>query len=296
MPTVIQSDKLATSHLGAASTFGLQVPAYLAGYSFAAAYSLRQLRQLYAGPCLRVRNNTNNAEGDVAFYGYSVRTSSVVTITAAGTSGYSIGQTMTLATFASTNDVRVKTWYDQSGNGRDATQGTNGYQPALMTAGAFETENGLPIIVCDGTDDTLVATWSRPAVQTLVVAGVTPSDGNCCWLDGYNASGSSHGFFANLPGRTAHNGTSITEAAVSDVGVRRCYAARFNGASSYFFADGVQVATGDAGSRTSTNLLIGQQQNATFYTGQYWEVLEIDNATTDLATISQQVMAYYGTY
>lgn len=46
----------------------------------------------------------------------------------------------------------VATWPDQSGNARDATQGTSGAQPKLRTAA----RNGLNVLEFDGTDDCLL--------------------------------------------------------------------------------------------------------------------------------------------
>ncbi len=54
-------------------------------------------------------------------------------------------------------DGFVETWYDQSGNGRDATQATAGSQPKIVDEGALVTSSGLASIEFDGTDDTLIA-------------------------------------------------------------------------------------------------------------------------------------------
>jgi hypothetical protein len=44
------------------------------------------------------------------------------------------------------NDGFVRTWYDQSGNGNDATQATDGSQPRIVVSGAVETDGGKPTI------------------------------------------------------------------------------------------------------------------------------------------------------
>ena len=54
-------------------------------------------------------------------------------------------------------DGFVETWYDQSGNGRDATQATAGSQPKIVDEGSLVTSSGLASIEFDGTDDTLIA-------------------------------------------------------------------------------------------------------------------------------------------
>jgi hypothetical protein len=40
----------------------------------------------------------------------------------------------------------VHTWYDQSGNGNNATQGTNANQPQIVASGSVITENGKPTV------------------------------------------------------------------------------------------------------------------------------------------------------
>jgi hypothetical protein len=58
----------------------------------------------------------------------------------------------------------VETWYDQSGNGNDATQLTAGNQPKIVDAGALVT-GGLDF---DGVDDLLETSLVPPNVATLI--------------------------------------------------------------------------------------------------------------------------------
>jgi hypothetical protein len=46
--------------------------------------------------------------------------------------------------------LRDATWYDQSGNGRNATQTTAAKQPRIVNSGAIETQNGRPALFFDG--------------------------------------------------------------------------------------------------------------------------------------------------
>lgn len=89
----------------------------------AAAYSLRKLRAAYTGSAIRVRRASDNAEQDIGF----------VT---------NVLDTATLTTFCSGTNGFVKTWYDQSGNGRDATQTTAANQPQIVSSGSVLTLNG----------------------------------------------------------------------------------------------------------------------------------------------------------
>ncbi len=85
----------------------------------------------YAGKAMLVRHGTNGALAEVAFSAGAVSSSSEVTITAVGTSSWTLNQTMPFSTFYSGASVFVQTWYDQSGNGNDATQLETRRQPTL---------------------------------------------------------------------------------------------------------------------------------------------------------------------
>ena len=54
-----------------------------------------------------------------------------------------------------TADGHVTTWYDQTGNGNDATNSTESEQPLVVSAGTLVEENGKAAIDFDGVDDLL---------------------------------------------------------------------------------------------------------------------------------------------
>jgi len=87
----------------------------------AAAYSTRKLSTSYAGFALKVRRASDNAEANVAFDGSgTVSASSVLTVTVAGT-GLAVNATLSFSSFYASTNCFVTTWYDQSGNARNAT-------------------------------------------------------------------------------------------------------------------------------------------------------------------------------
>ncbi|MES2762672.1 MAG: T9SS type A sorting domain-containing protein [Bacteroidota bacterium] len=96
--------------------------------SAAAAFSLRKLRCAYAGNAITVRRSSDNTTSNIGF-------------TANGDL-----DTTALKTFVGANSGFVTTWFDQSGNGRNATQATAGSQPRIVNAGAIEYQNGMPSI------------------------------------------------------------------------------------------------------------------------------------------------------
>jgi len=114
----------------------------------AAAYSLRQLSSTYSGDAIRVRRLSDNTETNIGFVNNEL-------------------DTTTLDTFCSGTDGFVTTWYDQSGNGYDATQTTASNQPKIYdsVSGVIE-ENGKPAVEFDGSNDAFIV-WNNTTAPTL---------------------------------------------------------------------------------------------------------------------------------
>jgi hypothetical protein len=129
----------------------------------AAAYSTRRLRTAYTGPLLRVRRSSDNTEADIGY----------------GADGW-LDEASLLA-HVGAGDGFVTTWYDQSGNGRDATQTTAGHQPNIVNAGVVR-----PAPDFDGVDDdmrsTVGAIGSNCEIMVATNDGVYFQDG-CRFTD-----------------------------------------------------------------------------------------------------------------
>jgi hypothetical protein len=96
----------------------------------AAAYSLRKLRAAYTGSAIRVRR-TDLAESDIGFTSSGdLDTTALLVFTGTG----------------ALDNGFVTTWYDQSGNGNNATQTNALSQPQIVSAGSVILENGKPAI------------------------------------------------------------------------------------------------------------------------------------------------------
>jgi len=113
----------------------------------AAAYSLRQLSTTYSGDAIRVRRSSDNTETNIGFVNNELDTS-------------------TLATFCSGTNGFVTMWYDQSGNGNDATQGTAASQPQIVSSGSVITQGSKPSIRFDGSDDHFDTSQNNPFTFT----------------------------------------------------------------------------------------------------------------------------------
>lgn len=131
-----------------------------------AAYSLIRLKTAYVGSAIRVRRSSDNAESDIGFSGNSL-------------------DLVALAAFIGASNGYVTTWYDQSGNAKNATQTTNANQPQITLTGD---------ILWDGTNDSLnlganvivsnitfnsSGTWSfwmKPSRTNQVLLGITDNN------------------------------------------------------------------------------------------------------------------------
>ena len=133
-------------------------PLLLDTYPATAAYSLRKLRAAYTGAAIGVRIDTT------------------------GQPTYNIGfdsngnlDTADLLSKAGANDAYVTTWYDQSGNGNNATNLEASAQPRIVNAGSLETNNGVAAIYFDGSGDTLtfdnINTYAAFIVENVTIIG-----------------------------------------------------------------------------------------------------------------------------
>lgn len=123
LPLYATSQVMMTSYYSAASSS----PAYsglLDQYPNAAgAYSFRLLKSDYAGSCIKVRRSSDNSETDIGFSG-------------------NVLDTATLKTFVGAGNGFVTTWYDQSGNAKNATQSTALEQPVIINSGVVNRQGG----------------------------------------------------------------------------------------------------------------------------------------------------------
>jgi hypothetical protein len=113
----------------------------------AAAYSLRLLRTAYTGDAIKVRRASDNTEQDIGFVNNEL-------------------DVATLESFCSGTNGFVTTWYDQSGNGNNATQITAANQPQIVSSGSVILDNGKPTLKFDGLDDALIV-WNNVTAPLL---------------------------------------------------------------------------------------------------------------------------------
>jgi hypothetical protein len=120
--------------------FGAPAPAaqlFLDQYPSAeVAFSIRKMDKDYNGDCVVVRRSNDNALDTIGFVNDYL-------------------DTATMKTFCGANNCFVRVWYDQSGNGRNATMTTDANQPQIIASGALIKQGAKVALKWDGVNDRL---------------------------------------------------------------------------------------------------------------------------------------------
>lgn len=116
----------------------------------AAAYSVRLLKSDYTGALVEIAGYTTTPTF-VENKAFLPDANNELSLTS-----QDVGLTTTLGDWITANNITdgyVRTWYDQSGAGSDATQTTASNQPKIVSSGAVITENGKISVKFNGTTD-----------------------------------------------------------------------------------------------------------------------------------------------
>ena len=194
-------------------------------------------------------------------------------------------------------DGFVETWYDQSGNGRDATQATARSQPKIVDGGALVTLNNEPSLEFDGADDSLsasVAISNHPLTLmavTELVDGSSPEGGIVSVTAGTSSYNALRVFSSNtftLSVRSPNLNESLTLASTTNpllmTGIIK------TASSAEGFKDGTSAGTltGTKDNWTSNTLLIGALRfsggntnlHAQVFTSEVIALASFDTSTT----------------
>lgn len=121
------------------------------------AFSMWKVNANYTGACMNVRRAIDDDTKDIFF------TNDLMLDVAE------------IETFSLGGDVFVKTWYDQSGNGRNATQNTSGSQPKIVEDGSVILQNDKPAMYFDGGDVLEVSDFSYNTSDLYSIILSTPT-------------------------------------------------------------------------------------------------------------------------
>jgi len=265
----------------------------------AAAYSLRRVNSRYTGALIRVRrDSTGQAEQDIGSIGEAL-------------------DTVALKAFIRNNSGYVTTWYDQSGNGRNATQTTAASQPRIVGSGVVDYINNRPAINFNRNSDGLIYNapiFSGNSARSIIVLyklNVVPvNTGNSIF--GQNLFGSTtNGNWSMLQARTstgltgdpyfagynADLGNGLTTAN-TDHKLSSFY---YNGTTGYLIKNSTQITSGNITLNALSNGVISIGSLST----TIWENSDIkiqegiiynSNQLTFRTQIEQNINSYYAIY
>jgi len=148
---------------GAGTTSTSSLPSFIGlldefGTDCIGSFSIRKLTVDYNGPAMTVRRDNDDQETDINF-----------------TSDGNL-DTSALTTFAGSNDVFVKHWYDQIGN-RTASQTSVAKQPQIVDSGTVIEVNGKPALQYDKSDELEVSASNATSPYELYSGSSAQEDG-----------------------------------------------------------------------------------------------------------------------
>lgn len=254
------------------------------------AFSFRKLLKNYLGSAMRVRRVSDNAEQDI---GFDVNGNFDLT-------AYN--------TFKGASSVTVKIWYDQSGNGYNATQTTNASQPTI----SINTFNGAPEIEFAGaywmqtTQAQNVLNLNRDVTVFFAGRATTVSQVN---YGSYSGGGidrvgihlnwSDNVIYWDSPGACC-GAPRLTYGNAANVGLPKVYVFGRADTDQYIKINGTTVAskTGVAGTyATPTNLwYLGSGNASASSTSQLAEYMQYTTGLTDtqVTSITNEQKNYFG--
>ena len=197
--------------------------------------------------------------------------------------------------FIPTNvDGFVTTWYDQSGNGYNATQATAASQPKIVSAGSLVTENGKPALDFDGTNDTLLssASFAQPYTAFAVRKFDNNTDQMLISHDITNFTGVEFRFVGTT---RLSNGTYLNHS-VPTTNTQGLLYALGNGSNSQISIDGGTTTTGNSGTAGVNELSIGGRSSY-YFNAKIQEAIYFDSdKSADRTGIEGNINDYYNIY
>jgi len=269
-------NKIRRSRSAGAGFTGLLDQSFATGAT--AAYSLRKLKSS-ATKAVRVREDSGNTEVDIGF------------------SGGTLDETALLNHVGSNNGFVTK-WYDQSGNGNNASNLTASEQPQIVKSGSVIKENGQPAIQFDGSDDYLSTNSFNGSGQPHTLFTVASSN-DLSNADGYlvRAGGNTFVLFQRDAEFQIYSGNHIIGPAVDLK--KHIFTVIFNSPNSKFFIDNSLVASGDTGTRGDLQeIYIGDRgAGGRSFQGKEQEIIVYEtNKSTNRNNIETNINNFYSIF
>lgn len=263
------------------------------------AYSVRKLDCDYSGSAIRVRRSSDDAEQDIGFSGNELDLASLLSFVGEGAG----------------DDGFIVTWYDQSGNGNNATQSTGSKQPMIVDEGVILTQGEIPAARFDGTDDFLTKSslelnsyMSLYIVLRAVNASkpmFTEHSVDAANNEGfyfYGSNGSSWNINRLATGVYAAGGVSnwVSSGTGSDLALADL---QFNGSGAYYLDNSAQANNTVSGTPTGNSpitkdLYIFSRAGTGIFTEGYLSeyILYDSDQTSNRSNIVSNINTYYTIY
>jgi len=214
----------------------------------------------------------------------------------------------TLAAWVGTgNNGFVHTWYDQSGNGNDAEQATEGQQPRIVVSGQVETDGGKPTIRFGVVASSLVTPDITVASNCAIFAVTKHTNATSSWSFFFGQKSSNRfyvGKAANGSGSPAYHGTfaggSFFDLTGTDATVKAVsYWQQGSGISQYRINDGTVGSLTD-GSKSSVGFSLGRPASDNTSDIWYGPIQEFiyypTSQVSTFANIMTNINEYYSIY
>jgi hypothetical protein len=254
-------------------------------------------------PSISLRNALSGGAVASNSVNYTSSGSKTATLTATGSYvgvGFTEGDapsSFTVSNFKVLGNGFVETWYDQSGNGRNAVQATAGSQPKIVNSGSLVVLSGVPALSFDGSSDLFTVTGFAfsPSGDFLAVTVSKISNGNL--ID--TRDGGGDGFFLQQGSTFRHryNGDGAINISGNDQHI--VATSELNGTTLTAYKNGASAGTDTvtAGLSTTTNTTIGRVSftAVNYVAGSIQEIILYDaDKSANRATLETNIINHYG--
>lgn len=242
------------------------------------ALSFRRLSSTYNGNCIRVRRDSDNAEQDIGFSNGIIDSASLDAF-CSGTNGF------------------ITSWYDQSGNNRDATSVAFVSQPLIYAINSIFLLNGKAAASFSGNEILKTSPFTGgPNDSTFLVCR---AGGDDVIIDGDTTNNISY-WTTFLPGNfRVYAGMIDVAAGIFSINQQHLVTSIIDGTTSTVKVDTVQV-TKNVGTNIRDGLTLGGLGGGSPFaplTGSIQEIINYGtNQSSSASAIQDNINNYYGIY
>jgi len=281
------------------------------------AFSLRKLKSTYTGFCLRIRRTTTTptvttTTVDLSFDIYNTISlnSPITYVSGTATTANCLGEFSASSGFNNIDGVNtnqsifVVTWFDQSGNNKNPTQATAGFQPRLVNSGVLETSNGkVAVRFIQANSNRLVISDTAVAFNNVstYVLGNGLALTNVCFLFSLNSTGGVR-FLVPNGNNISYISAATFTGYTNVVGVNRLYELVAGTLTTSAYSNGTLLSPASVTSSTNNNTetSIGRNfttgaQTAVYLNGYVSEAISFIG-TSNRTGIESNINTYYSVW